>query len=72
MVRRLAFLAVIWAVLLVPGLAEACPQCAGRSAGSSLIPYLIGSLVLFPFGVVYVIHRIIKKAPPGVDPRTLR
>ncbi|MCC6997079.1 MAG: hypothetical protein IT370_20870 [Deltaproteobacteria bacterium] len=69
--RRLALLATLALLLLAPRLAEACPQCAGRSAGSSLIPYLIGSLVLFPFAVVYVIHRIIKKAPPGVDPRTL-
>ena len=69
---RLA-LALTFAVLsLMAGVAEACPSCAGRAESSKLVPYLIASLVLFPFAVVFIIHRIIKRAPPGFDPRVER
>jgi hypothetical protein len=69
---RLA-LALTFAVLaLLGGIAQACPACAGRSEGSKLVPYLIASLVLFPFAVVFIVHRIIKRAPPGFDPRVER
>lgn len=66
---RLAGLALVLLAVAFAGVAEACPQCAGRQGGGNLIPILIGAIILFPFGVVFVIHRIIKSAPPGHDPR---
>jgi hypothetical protein len=46
---------------LIPSLALACPYCAMRDDGSGLTTvYLLGAMILFPFGVVAVVLRFIR------------
>jgi hypothetical protein len=47
-------------VLLLPALALACPACAGRNDGFNTF-YLLGSMILLPFGVAGVVYRVLKR-----------
>ena len=51
------------AALLVsaPALALACPYCAGRSANPVAGGIILGAFVFFPFLVVYVVVRKIRR-----------
>ena len=49
------------AVLLTSPLALACPMCAGRADGGVAQGVAIGAFVLFPFAVVAVVLRIVKR-----------
>ena len=50
------------AVLLIPALALACPQCAGREEGNGLaIWLLIGTMVALPYGITMTVLRLIRR-----------
>ncbi len=59
--RRLAI--TLWglALLGLPEAARACPQCAGQNGGGIGRLVLLGSMILFPFGVVAVVLWIIRR-----------
>ena len=40
----------------------ACPSCTTRSGGGSLIPFLLGAMILTPYVVSTVVVRIFRKA----------
>jgi hypothetical protein len=48
------------AITLVPGLALACPYCAGRSQGGIWTNIVLGAFVFLPFLVSWTIYRIVK------------
>jgi hypothetical protein len=56
------FALVLILALLLPGLVEACPACANRDDGSGFkTVYVMGSMILFPFGVAFAVSRVIKR-----------
>ena len=63
--RRLAWaftLICAAALALLPALATACPACAARDDGNGLkTVYLLGSMILIPFGVAGVVLRIVRR-----------
>jgi hypothetical protein len=42
--------------------AWACPSCATRGSGGSLIPLILGAMVLTPYVVTTVVLRVVRKA----------
>jgi ABC-type sulfate transport system permease component len=59
-----AFFAVFLAVFLgTPGVALACPQCAGREDGGVAIGVILGLFIFLPFAVVGVVYRYIRSEP---------
>ena len=58
--RALRFLALVGA-LLGPVPALACPACAGRDDGGAKTAYLLGSMILLPFGVAGVVLRVLRR-----------
>jgi len=58
------FLALITVSLcvLAPRIAEACPSCAGNSAGGMGWLAVLGAMVFVPFAIAYVIYRVIRAA----------
>jgi hypothetical protein len=56
-------LAALLAVALValPALAEACPQCASREGSGMATVLMLGSMILLPFGVFFVVLRVVKR-----------
>lgn len=46
--------------LLLPALAAACPQCAGRSDGGIARSLVLGAFVMFPFVIVAAVLRVIR------------
>jgi len=59
---KIAF-ALLLAVALValPALAEACPQCASREGSGMATVFMLGSMILLPFGVFFVVLRVVKR-----------
>jgi hypothetical protein len=49
-------------ILLSSASAWACPSCTTRSGGGSIIPILLGAMILTPYIVSTVVLRIIRKA----------
>ena len=47
------------ATVLLPAVALACPAC-GRGDGGPGTLYALGVMILFPFGVVAVVLRVIR------------
>lgn len=70
MKRAPAALAAL-AALLLPALADACPQCAGRSDGNLARTLVLGAFVMFPFAVVATVLRVIRAGERN-DPRPPR
>jgi hypothetical protein len=52
----------IAAATLLPRLAWACPQCAGRDGGGVATGVLLGSMILLPFGITAVVVSVIRRA----------
>jgi hypothetical protein len=53
-------LTALW-VVLIPGLALACPACAGRDGGTTLKTFaVLASMVFVPFLVAGVIIKIVR------------
>lgn len=50
------------AAMLLPSIALACPYCAARDDGGRAQTYLLGSMILFPFGVAWVVRRVLVRA----------
>lgn len=48
--------------LLAPRIAAACPSCAGNDGGGIGPIVLLGLMILLPFGIAYVIYRVIRAA----------
>ncbi len=48
-------LLALWA-----GAATACPACAGNDDGGALLNVMLGSMIVFPFGVAAVVYRTIR------------
>ncbi len=65
--------ALLLAAMLFPSVALACPYCAARDDGGRAQTYLLGSMILFPFGVAWVVRRVLaraeaeERAEPGGD-----
>ncbi|MEP7122052.1 MAG: hypothetical protein ABJE95_14125 [Byssovorax sp.] len=51
----LTMIAALW-----PAIAHACPYCAGRSGGGIGTGIVLGSFVLLPFPIVWMVYRIIR------------
>ncbi|MFZ5471532.1 MAG: hypothetical protein ACOZIN_19070 [Myxococcota bacterium] len=47
---------------LAPRLALACPACAGRDEGGVTKVFLLGAMILLPFGVALVTGQVIRRA----------
>lgn len=45
---------------LAPALAAACPYCAGRAGGGVATGIILGTFVLLPFLVVWIVYRVIR------------
>jgi hypothetical protein len=45
---------------VAPGIALACPYCAGRSGGGIANGIVIGCFVMLPFLVSWVVYRVIR------------
>lgn len=59
-----AFIAVFVAAFFgAPGVALACPQCAGREDGGVAIGVILGLFIFLPFAVVGVVYRYIRSEP---------
>ncbi len=71
---RLTHSLLALALLLVPSVAAACPACLGQQSTFTTTLKLLGVMILFPFPVVYLVIRAIRKAsreleePPVVPP----
>lgn len=59
---RVASLAAAAAALLASPAAMACPQCAGRADGGIGQALAIGAFVTFPFAIVAVVVRVVKRS----------
>jgi hypothetical protein len=46
--------------ILAPGVALACPYCAGRAGGGIANGVVIGSFVMLPFLVSWVVYRVVR------------
>ncbi len=55
---RAAFAAL---AVLAPGVAYACPACAGREEGSMFGIYAMGVMILFPFAVSFIGWRVLRR-----------
>lgn len=52
-----------------PGVALACPYCAGRGGLPPATEALIGGLLLLPFGIGWVVLRAVKHTSADLEPR---
>jgi hypothetical protein len=62
MARLLALLFV-----LAPAAAWACPQCASREGAGLGVVLLLGAMILLPFGVFFIVLRIIRRGESRED-----
>jgi hypothetical protein len=46
---------------LAPAVALACPACAGRNDGGLSTLYLLGTMILLPFGVAAVVLTVVRR-----------
>lgn len=61
MLRSFRF-ALLTGTLLAPLGAQACPACAGRDdANGNQTAYLLGSMILLPFGIAGVVLRVLRR-----------
>jgi uncharacterized membrane protein len=61
-----AFVAALVAVIVAsPGVALACPQCAGREDGGWQQTVMLGLFVTLPFAIVGVVYRFIRSESQG-------
>jgi hypothetical protein len=61
-----AYLAAFVATFLAgPGVALACPQCAGRDDAGVAQGLILGVFILLPFAVVGVVYRYIRSEAGG-------
>ena len=44
-----------------PQSAWACPACAGNDDGGMTYLIILGTMILFPFGVAYIVYRLLKQ-----------
>jgi hypothetical protein len=45
----------------IPQNAWACPACAGNDDGGTAYLIILGSMILLPFGVTYIVYRLLKQ-----------
>jgi hypothetical protein len=65
MKRFFTFVAALVAVVAgSPGVALACPQCAGREDGGWMQTAVLGVFVFLPFAIVGVVYRFIRSESP--------
>jgi hypothetical protein len=56
-------------LLLLPGIAEACPACVGQDRNTTILK-VVGAFMLVPFGIFFLVLRTIRgalaepKSPP--------
>lgn len=60
-----ALVAALAALTFSPAAALACPQCAGREDGGWAQGLMLGSFVLLPFAIVWVVYRFIRSESAG-------
>jgi hypothetical protein len=65
-----ALAAVIAASAASPGVALACPQCAGREDGGWMQTAVLGVFVFLPFAIVGLVYRFIRSEGQGGAART--
>jgi hypothetical protein len=53
---------LVAALMLLPQVAAACPNCVGNSDRNTTILKLVGAFMLVPFIICYVVIRIIRRA----------
>jgi hypothetical protein len=58
---------VALAALLLPRLAEACPMCASQQPGGVARIAALGVMMLLPFGIAFVLYRVLRRAAPAAD-----
>lgn len=46
--------------LAIPQSVWACPACAGSDDGGTAYLIILGTMILFPFGVAYIVYRLLK------------
>lgn len=64
--RFLTFAAALFSVIAAsPGVALACPQCAGREDGGWMQTAVLGVFVFLPFGIVWLVYRFIRSEGQG-------
>jgi uncharacterized membrane protein len=69
--RVLALAAALVAVVAgSPGVALACPQCAGREDGGWMQTAVLGVFVFLPFAIVGLVYRFIRSEGQGGAART--
>ncbi|MCK6589733.1 MAG: hypothetical protein HUU21_28650 [Polyangiaceae bacterium] len=71
MKRFLIFAAALFSVIAVsPGVALACPQCAGREDGGWMQTAVLGVFVFLPWMLVWAVYRFIQSEGRGSSART--
>ena len=53
---------LVLALVLLPSIAAACPNCVGGSNRNTTILKLVGAFMLVPFAVCYAVIRVIRRA----------
>ncbi len=56
-------------VLAVPGVALACPYCAGRGGLPPATEALIGGLLLLPFAIGWTVLQAVRRTSADLDQR---
>ena len=61
------------AMLVLPGVAEACPMCASQQPGGTARVVALGLMILLPFAVAGFVFRALRRMHEGRDaaPRPL-
>jgi hypothetical protein len=58
---------LVLVLVLLPAVAAACPACVGQQSTFSTTLKILGVMILFPFGVVYLVIRAIRNASKDVE-----
>lgn len=59
-VASLLTVAVVAALIALPRVAHACPSCAGREDGGYVRFAVLAAMILFPFGIAYIVYRVLR------------
>ena len=71
MKRLIVLAAALFSVIAAsPGVALACPQCAGREDGGWAQTAVLGVFVFLPFAIVGLVYRFIRSEGQGGAART--
>ncbi len=69
MTRPLWLWSLCTAILSVPGVAFACPYCAGRTGFTTATKLLVGALITLPYVIGWLVLRAVRRTSADLEPR---